>query len=93
MWLCSRIAIANLLRIEVIVSLAAIVQDLSYLLTHFHLYTTLCLINLWIRNIPGTESLLEIIQAEEEGDQTHFPQFFLIFMTKKGPEYMLYQNK
>jgi hypothetical protein len=47
-------------------------------------------------NIPGTESLLEMVQAEEmqkEGDQTQFPQFFLIVMTRKGLEYMLYQSK
>ena len=47
-------------------------------------------------NILETESLLEMIQAEEmqkRGRSDTFPQFFLIVMTRKGLEYMLYQIK
>ena len=74
----------------------AIVQDISYLLTHFHLYTTLCLINLWIHNIPGTESLLEMIQAEEMQKRGRSDTLSTVFSDshdQKGPEYMLYQSK
>jgi len=42
-------------------------------------------------NIPGTKSLQK--KCKKEGDQIHFPQFFLIVITKKGLEYMLYQSK
>jgi len=47
-------------------------------------------------DIPCTESLLEMIQAEEiqkERDQTQFPQLFLTDMTQKDLEYILYQSK
>ena len=48
-------------------------------------------------NIPGTESLLEMIQAEEMQKEreirTQFPQLFLTAMTQKELEYILYQSK
>ena len=34
---------------------------------------------------PGTDGMLELIQAEEMGDQTQFLQIFLTAMTKKRP--------
>ena len=47
-------------------------------------------------NIPGTESLLKMMQAEEmqkESDQTQFPQLFLTVMTQIELKYILYQSK
>jgi hypothetical protein len=48
-------------------------------------------------NIPGTESLLEMMQVAEEmqkeSDQTQFPQLFLTVMTQIELKYILYQSK